>query len=179
MRRERGDELGAVQPLTAMAAIALQREDHRRARALLEETLPILRRYDDRWARAMSLTLLGHVELTAGDSARAAALFAEGAALYRAIGNPLYVPWCLEGLAGVAAARGEWEGAARLAGARDALRSQLGLGVPPASPAAYARMLARSREALGDDAFALAHEGGQLLAPDQAMAEIVVMVASD
>jgi hypothetical protein len=41
-----------------------------------------------------------------------------------AIGNPLYVPWCLEGLAGVAAARGEWPRAARLCGARDTLRKR-------------------------------------------------------
>ncbi len=36
----------------------------------------------------------------------------ESAALYRGLGTPHSVPWCLEGLAGVAVARGEWERAA-------------------------------------------------------------------
>jgi hypothetical protein len=36
--------------------------------------------------------------------------------MFQAIGNPLYVPWCLEGLAGVAAARGEWARAGGCAG---------------------------------------------------------------
>ncbi len=87
------------------------------------------------------------------------------------IGNALYLPWCLEGLAGVAAARRAWELAARLCGARDALHARLGLGMPPADPNAYAHTLARSRAELGDAAFAAAHEAGRALSPDQALAE--------
>ena len=52
----------------------------------------------------MSLVLLAHVELAEGEAERAETLLVESAAIYRAIGNLLYVPWCLEGLAGVAAA---------------------------------------------------------------------------
>ncbi len=97
--------------------------------------------------------------------------FASAAPLFRSVGNPLYVPWCLEGLAGVAAATGAWELAAKLCGARDALHSRLGLGVPPADPAANARTRSKTRTALGDDAFAAAHEAGQTWSPDRAFAE--------
>lgn len=179
MRRNCGDEHGTVQPLTALSMIALQQGQYRRARTLLEETLAILERYDDRWGMAMSLTLLGHVELGLEDAARASGLFDEAAPLFQAIGNPLYVPWCLEGLAGVAAARGAWEMAARLCGARDALHARLGLGVPPANPAAHASTVASSRAALGDDAFITAREAGGVLSPEQALAEARGMVPDE
>jgi tetratricopeptide (TPR) repeat protein len=161
--RGRGDERGTVQPLTALAMIALQRGDQARARALLEETLAILERYDDRWTRAMALTMLGQVELASGNPSRAVVLLDESAALFRSIGNLLYLPWCLEGLAGVAAARGEWARAARLGGARDSLCARLGFPLPPAHPAGYAATLAAARAALGDEAFAAAREAGRAL----------------
>ena len=46
----------------------------------------------------------------------------------------VYLPWCLEGLAGVAAA-GHLCRAAEIAGARDALRAQTGVLLPPVYPA--------------------------------------------
>ena len=137
---------------------------------LLEETLATLRQYDDPWSRAMSLVLLAHVELAEGEAERARTLVVESAAIYRAIGNLLYVPWCLEGLAGVAAAQGAWERAARLCGARDALRTRLASPIPPCHPEGYARTLASVRAALGEEAFAAAHAVGAGLTPDAALA---------
>jgi len=171
LHHSRGDELGATQPLSALALIALQQGDHRRARSLLEETLATLDRYDDPWAKAMCVAMLGHVELAAGDATRAYAHFADAAPIFQAIGNPLYVPWVLEGLAGFAAARGAWELTAQLCGARDTLHANLGLGMPPADPAAFARTVSRCRGALREDAFVAAHAAGGQLSPAQALAE--------
>ena len=173
LRRARGDERSAAQSLEALGAVALNLGDLPRARALLEEALPTLRRRDDRWAQAIVLTLLGHVALGMGDPAGAGALLAESAALFRAVGNPLYLPWCLEGLAGVAAARGRMEQAACLCGTGDALRARLGAGLPPADPTGHARTLATARTALGDVAFAAAYERGQALPPEEAIAGAV------
>ena len=50
----------------------------------------------------------------------------------------VYLPWCLEGLASLAAAQGDYGRAAELAGARDALRDQIGVFLPPVHPAGYA-----------------------------------------
>jgi predicted ATPase/transcriptional regulator with XRE-family HTH domain len=169
--RERGDEHGTVKPLTALGEIAFQAGNYARARALLEETLTILRRYDDRWGRAIALALLGQVELAAGEIARAEALLSESAALHRGLGTPHSVPWCLEGLAGVAAARGAFERAARLAGALDAIRAQLGPSFPPAHPAGYADAIAATRAALGDEGFAAAHAAGTEMTLEAALAE--------
>src|SRR5689334_21006234 len=83
----------------------------------------------------MSLTVLGHVSLADSDHTRAKALLAEAASQFADTGNLMYLPWCLEGLAGVAAARGDHQRAAELDGARDALRAQMGVLHPPLHPA--------------------------------------------
>ena len=69
----------------------------------------------------------------------------------------VYLPWCLEGLAGVAAAGNRFGRAAEIAGARDALRAQTGVLLPPAHPAGYEPMLVLVRDRLGADGFTSAH----------------------
>ncbi len=78
--------------------------------------------------------------------------------------------WLREALAGVAAARGRMEQAARLCGTGDALRARLGAGLPPADPVGCARTVTTVRAALGDVAFAAAYERGQALPPEEAIA---------
>jgi len=173
LRRGRGDERGTVEQLAALALIALRLGDHERARALLEETLATLQDYDDPWSRALSLTQLALVELADDEVGRAQTLLAESAMIFRAIGNPIYVPWCLEGLAGVAAARGEWERAARLCGTRDVLRDVLALPIPPCHPEGYARTLFSIREALGNEGFEVARTADEGMPWEAALDEAV------
>ena len=63
----------------------------------------------------------------------------------------VYLTWCLEGLAGVAAADRRFGRAAEIAGARDALRAQTGVLLPPVHPAAYEPTLDVVRDGLGED----------------------------
>ncbi|HEY5988251.1 MAG TPA: tetratricopeptide repeat protein, partial [Streptosporangiaceae bacterium] len=159
-RRERGDEHGAATDLGALGGAVLNLDDLPRARALIEESLTVACRFGDRWSMAISLTLLGHVELADRDDARAQARFAEAESLFEAIGNLMYVPWCLEGLAGVAAAHGRCERAAELDGAGEALRARIGLLVPPIHPAGHARTMATIRGCLTQEAFDTARAEG-------------------
>jgi hypothetical protein len=69
----------------------------------------------------------------------------------------VYLAWCLEGLAGVAAAEGDLGRAAEIAGGREALRAQTGVLLPPVYPAAWERMLAAARDGLGEAGFDKAH----------------------
>ncbi|MGH9182550.1 MAG: ATP-binding protein [Acidimicrobiales bacterium] len=151
--RDRGDEHRLARDLAGLGSAVLNLDDVARSRTLLEESLTLARRYDDRWSSAMSLTLLGHVELADDDVARARELFAEAATGFHAIGNLMYLPWCLEGLAGVAARRGHHERAAELDGAREAVRVQVGMLLPPAHPAGYEETLATVRNALTRETF--------------------------
>jgi hypothetical protein len=125
----------------------------------------VARRYGDRWGTAMSLTLVGHVDLADGDETRAQALLAEAA--FADTGNLMFLPWCLEGHAAVATARGDNGRAAELDGAREALRAQIGVLLPPVHPAAYARTLATARAGLTPAAFDAARARQARQAPQQ------------
>ncbi|WP_327582237.1 helix-turn-helix domain-containing protein [Nonomuraea sp. NBC_00507] len=149
-----GDERVAPQLLAHLSHVALNTGDPLRARDLAEESLVTARRFADQWAIAMSTNQLGHAELALGRIGQAHALFAESAAVFQAIGNPIYLSWCLEGLAGVAADRGRHELAAQLCAAREALLDRLGSRMPPMHPAGHARTLDAIRAALGADSVA-------------------------
>ena len=109
----------------------------------------------------MILALLGHVELVSGHLVIARERFSAAATLYAAIGNFLYLPWCLEGLAGIAVAENDVNDAAFLLGAREAMLDIVGRGLPPADPPGFANTLASVREALGENAFSVAFEAGR------------------
>ena len=156
-RRGRGDEHTAARHLGGLGTALLNLGDLARAGAVLEESLVVARRFDDQWSSAMSLMLLGHLRLAEGDPDRARAELTEAAGLFASTGNMVYLPWCLEGLAGVAAAARRFGRAAEIAGARDALRAQTGVLLPPVHPAAYEPMLEVVRDSLGEAGFAAAH----------------------
>jgi predicted ATPase/transcriptional regulator with XRE-family HTH domain len=162
-RRERGDEHTTARHLGGLGAALLNLGDVPRARAVLEDSLVVAGRFDDHWSSAMSLTLLGHVELADGHQARARTLLAEAGALFEETGNLVYLPWCLEGLAGLAVAAGQFEQAAELDGAREAMCARIGIALPPVHPAGYQQTLAAVRAALAPAAFdsARARSAGQ------------------
>jgi hypothetical protein len=78
---------------------------------------------------------------------------------------------CLEGIAHIAAARGQPERAARLAGAAAALRQLNGTPLEPDQRADYEWIVQAARAALGDAAFMCAWAQGQELSPEHAVAE--------
>jgi predicted ATPase/transcriptional regulator with XRE-family HTH domain len=177
LHRNSGAEPITARDLGGLGTALLNLGDLARARAVLDESLVVGRRCDDRWCLAMSLMLLGHVHLAEGDSAPAQAVLIEAGSLFQEIGNMVYQPWCLEGLAGLAAAEGDYERAAELAGARDALRDQIGVFLPPVHPTGYTRTLEAARAALGPAAFDAAHARPAGLAPPQIIATAMTGLA--
>jgi predicted ATPase/transcriptional regulator with XRE-family HTH domain/tetratricopeptide (TPR) repeat protein len=166
LRRSRGDDRGVAQVLSTLAQVALHRRDLHTARTMLTESLDTVRRFNDRWAQAMVLALLGHVELVSGHLVNATEYFSEAAARYAEIGNLLYLPWCLEGFAGVAIAETKASDAAFLIGARESMLELVGQGLPPADPLGFATTQAIVRDALGETAFVDAYEAGRSLSPE-------------
>jgi predicted ATPase/DNA-binding XRE family transcriptional regulator len=139
---ERGEDQIAGELLAHLGHVALNAGDLHRARELDTRSLASAREYGDQWAIAMAATQLGHVELAAGRPDIAQDLFTESSQVFDAIGNPLYVAWCLEGVAGVAAAEGRWGEAAEACAAREVLLAEIGQTLPYLHPAAYHRVLA-------------------------------------
>jgi hypothetical protein len=95
-----------------------------------------------------------------GDAEQALVHYRESLALCGALRQARVVGQCLEGIAHIAAARGQPERAAYLAGAAAALRQVNGMPLEPDQSADYERMVANVRATLGDDAYAAAHAMG-------------------
>lgn len=80
---------------------------------------------------------------------------------------------CLEGLAGVAAAREDHELAAELHGARDAIAAQVGLALPPIHPGGYTRTLTAIQTALTPATIETARATGRARPLDHTIARAV------
>ena len=72
----------------------------------------------------------------------------------------------------------DYERAAELAGARDALREQIGVFLPPVYPAGYTRTLETARAALGPAAFDAAHARLANVPPPQIIATVMTGLAA-
>lgn len=170
--RRRGDEIRLARDTAGLATALLNLDERPQARELLEESLVLARRFaeDDRWSLAMSLMLMAHVDLADGDDARALNLLTEAAGFFQAIGNPLYLPWWMEAMAGVAATRSHHEVAAELDGARDAIREQVGMLIPPIHVTGYTRTI-DAASALMPAQLARARSSGRSRPPHEVMAE--------
>jgi tetratricopeptide (TPR) repeat protein len=179
LREKRGDRHSAAMSLSALSAVALNRGDTVEARRLIIEALNTLERYDDPWAIAISRTLLGHVELDAGHMQQAQMLFAEAAATFLEMGNLLYLPWALDGMAEVAAARGEWELAGQFYGVREATHLGMTGSLVPLTQSATQRAMAATREALGEDRFAAAKARGRECPIDSMIGEALAALAHE
>ena len=72
---------------------------------------------------------------------------------------------------------GDYDRAAELAGARDALREQIGVFLPPVYPAGYTRTLETARAALGPAAFGAAHARLANVPPPRIIATVMTGLA--
>jgi predicted ATPase/class 3 adenylate cyclase len=153
IRRRLGDRPGESLSLGNLGLVFQSQGDYDTARRLLEESLAIDRELGDKLGIAGSFSYLGELERAAGNFDRAEELHLEGLRGLRELPQREVLPMAIEGLAGLAAARGRVESAARLFGAAESLRRTVGLPVPPSSLEAYERDVAGTRRALGDTAF--------------------------
>ncbi len=170
LRRSRGDDRGAAQVLSTLAQVALHQRELPTARTMFSEALDIVRRLGDRWGQAMILALQGHLELVSGRREIARDCFSVAAALYAEIGNLLYLPWCIEGFAGIAVVENAVDDAAFLLGAREVMLDIVGRGLPPADPPGLMMVQELVRAAIGDFALSDAYRMGQSLSQDDVVA---------
>jgi non-specific serine/threonine protein kinase len=137
----------------------------------LEGALTLYREVGDIRNVATCLPSLGMLLLIQGDSERAAPLFEEGLLLQRELKYKAVVYFSLMGMAGVAALRGQPARAARLFGASEALREDIGLSVTPVANAYYdyESYVGAARAGLSEEAFNAAWSEGRTMSPEQAV----------
>jgi non-specific serine/threonine protein kinase len=149
--------------------------DYAAAGAHYEGSLAAFRRAPDPPMVTVALANLGYVALRQGQPRRAAALFGE--ALRRAWAAKILrqVAGILGGLAGVAAAARPPEPAARLFGAAEGLRAELGIVLDPTEHAEYDRDLAAARAQRPPAAFAAEWAEGRATPLEQAVGSALTM----
>jgi len=172
IRRRLGDRFGVARSLSNLGNVALNQGDYPAARALHEESLAISQEVEDRTSTAGSLSNLGNVALNQGDYPTAGALYEESLAIRRDLGDRSGsgIAVSLEGLAAVAALLRDSLRAARIWGATERSRAEIGTPLPAHDRSGYDRRVAAARTASGDDAaFDNAWQEGRSLTLDQAI----------
>ena len=166
--REGEDKFGLGITLSRLGITALAQGDHAVARAALEESVAICREIEDDWALALALRNLGIGAFREEDYKRAVERLRESLDVLREPGNPLYMQ-NLELLAAAASMQDEYERAAWLFGAAEALREAVGAFVLPLYRAEYDRGVAAARAGLDESTFAAMWSEGRAMPPEQAV----------
>jgi hypothetical protein len=104
-----------------------------------------------------------------GDHAAARSLDAESLTIHEELGNRLGIAAALEAIAALNARENKMEPAARLWGAAERLREEIGSPLPPAEREEYDCAVSAARQARGDEAFLAAWEQGRALTLEQAV----------
>jgi hypothetical protein len=176
----------------ALGRIARLHGDYRLAEELVADALHHARELGHPIGIPLSLVVLGHIALDQGEVDRAATRIGESLEYLRDIGErwgttgrlkgvaavaaaPWGIPACLEGLGGVAGARGEAARAVRLFGATAVLRELVGYAREPVDQPGFARWSAPVRATLGEEAFAAAWAEGEAMTLDDAVAEALAI----
>ncbi len=147
--------------------IHLEAGDAQRARKHHQEALELARELRNARSESIALVSLSLVAFLEGDTDDAAACLDGSLRLANALGESAGILECLLGLAEVAVQRSELSRAARLLGAADALREEIGYDPGPDGRKQHERVVT----ALGDDAALVAAQSeGRALTLDEAVA---------
>jgi len=130
LRRELGDQWGIGAALNNLGLVVLHDGDYPAARELYGECLQVFKDLGNRQAMASPLSNLGRVAYQQGDYAGARALIKESLAIFWDLRDRWGVAMSLEGLAYVALGLATPVHAARLWGAAERLRQEIGCPLP-------------------------------------------------
>jgi non-specific serine/threonine protein kinase len=168
--RELGDRQGAANSLHGLANVAGYQGDYPAARSLHKESLSIFRELGDREGIADSLNNLGIVASCQGKFGSARILCEESLTIRRELGDSSGMASSLEGIAQIAATVAGSVTGARLWGAAERLREEIGAPLPLGKRQDYDKQVAAARAAIGDDAaFDAAWQEGRAMTLDEAL----------
>ena len=173
--RDLGDPWGAALVRCQQGVVAQAQGNHDHAAACFDEALGVFRERQDWRYVAATLGHLGKLALARGDERGARMAYREALALSTELGDKTGIAWEVMGMAGVAGLEGQAEQAARLLGAAEALRDQIGARLAPYEWAIHDRIQATVRQALGPSAFAAAWARGGALSVADAIAEAMAI----
>jgi len=155
IRRELNDSIGITTSLICLGNVARSEQQLDEARSFYEEGVVVQARSGekDKYLTAHLITGLGTVAQAQGKLAEARGHLAEGLSLRREIRDKRGIARSLEAVAGFAVASDDPQRAARLFGAAERVRDEIGSIVQAADRDRYDRDLEATRTALDETAF--------------------------
>ena len=167
--RKVGDAQGIAISLGNLGFTTLVYGDQERAQALLEESLARLQKVGDTWDVAICLNNLGLAALSREDHESAAMQLQKSLKISRELGDMVGIARGLEGMAAVAATRRKAQLAARLWGAAQALREDLGAPIPPDEDAILESYWTAARDQLDEPVWEIEWAKGRAMTAEQAL----------
>ena len=168
--RSIGDKLGVSNSLNHVGIVLRYREEYELAVRYYNECLELAREIDDKFPMAAALHNLGQMAHHRGDDITAHRLLSESLILVREINDRPHIGVGLADLAGVWAAQGQPERAARLFGAAEALSDQTHATMYKVQRLAYERDVARGAAQLDPATWQAAWAEGRAMSLDDACA---------
>ncbi|HEX7976920.1 MAG TPA: LuxR C-terminal-related transcriptional regulator [Anaerolineales bacterium] len=169
-QREAGNQWGISGSLFCLADSIYIQGDVTRASTLLEKAVAIAREVGNLWGLGRRLARLGQVSQAQGNAERALALIQEGLAACWEAGDYWGITDALVGLAGIAIQRREPERAARLLGAVETRRNNIGAVLKFVDQLQFNHNVAAAQAALPSEQFADAWAQGQAMSLEDAIA---------
>jgi non-specific serine/threonine protein kinase len=157
-------------PLFVLGNLAMLRGDFDRALELYNESNDVNRRAGEIWGLGIGLLLAAGVCAIREDFVAAFGHTSEALTINLELEDPRGIAWTLETLAGLLAATGRPEAAARLWAAADRLAESLGLSVAPFVKWMRDRYLEQVKTSLGSVAFQTAFAEGRAMSTAEAIA---------
>ena len=168
--QESGDQRGHALAVSNLGGIALERGEYAKAASLSEQAYGLFETLEDSEGMAFALVNQGFAALSEHEHERALALLRQALRRLAELEFRDVIGYCFEGLAAVLAFTGQPGPAARLLGAAEALRENLGVDLAPAERETHEETAVAIREALGEDEFSAEWRLGRELALDEAIA---------
>lgn len=163
------DEPGRSNALHLLGAGAQIAGDLLEARDWMTQRMAVVRATGDELLLASEASNLSMVERQLGNLETAEALAREALETGERIGDEFAKPFAISGLAAIAAERREFERAATLVGAAEAIMEAQHMAWPPDERPHYERMLATLPEAMGAGEFDRARSRGHSMASSEAV----------
>lgn len=163
------DEPGRSNALHLLGVGAQIAGDLTEARDWMTKRLALVRRTGNQFLVASEAANLSMVERQLGDLAAAEALARETLEIGERIGDEFTKPFVFSGLASIATERRQFERAAILVGAAEAIMKAQHMAWPPDERPHYERLLADLPEVMGSEEFEQARGRGQSMAAGEAL----------
>jgi predicted ATPase/class 3 adenylate cyclase len=151
--------------LSGLGSIAMDRGDLARARDLKERSLTIYERLGDQWIIGLILWGITGVAIAQKDYSRARSALAEWTRITRELGNRWILPYILENYADLALGIDQAQQAARLFGATEALRENLGTQLLAKEQAEHEASVAALKQLLPEAELQSAWDDGRSASP--------------